>query len=141
VRRAPIVLVTAVLAGLLLLPACAARVREAAAGPRFPDGARQAATLDIQARQGATTIVLLNTSARSFGASRLWLNAWYSAEIEGLGIGETVTIPLRSFRDEHGTRPQAGGFFALRDPLRVVQAQIEDQTGLFGLVVVDVGER
>lgn len=139
-RRAPIVFVSALLA-LPLLPACAARVRESAPGPRFPDGARQVATLDIQARQGATDIVLLNTSARSFAVARVWLNAWYSAEIEGLGIGETLTIPLARFRDEHGARPQAGGFFAVRDPITVVQAQIEDESGLYGLVVVGVGVR
>ena len=106
------------------------------AGPAYPDDKAQGQTLDIQVVRTDTRISLTNTTARSFGPSRLWMNRWYSRAIDGLGVGQTLELSLWDFRDENGEMFRAGGFFATRRPDRLVQAQIETDGQVLGLVVV-----
>ncbi len=78
-----------------------------------------------------------NTSARSFEASTMWINGSYSRPVDPIGIGESVTLDLRTFVDEFGNAFRAGGFFATRTPHDLVLAEIEEQDGSrFGLVVI-----
>ncbi len=110
----------------------------------YPPLAQQG-SLDIQVVRRVTKIELTNTTARAFGNSTLWLNGRFSLPIDGFGVGETLTLNLRDFRDEFSDAFRAGGFFASETPDRLVLAQIETpRVGegpegakeLLGLVVV-----
>ena len=106
-------------------------------GRAYPTGV-SAETLDVQVERDDTRLLLTNTSARSFGASILWVNAGFSHPIDGLAIGQSITLDLASFVDESGNRFRAGGFFATRRPHDVVLAEIEDGADgtRYGLIVV-----
>lgn len=111
----------------------------------YPAQLRQGETLDIQVVRDGTTIRITNTSATALGPGTLWVNRWYSRPIDGLGVGEAVTLPLGEFRDEFGEAFRAGGFFASEDADIVVLTQYETTqapygTVLYGLVVVGGGE-
>lgn len=114
--------------------------RADADGPVFPEAKAQEEVLDIQVVRDGTHITLTNTTARAYGRSRLWLNRWFSRDIEALDIGQSLTFPLSEFRDRFDEPFRAGGFFATRRPTRLVQAQLETADSLLGLVVVARGE-
>jgi hypothetical protein len=118
------------------LAACSSTRDPALAGKEYPDSKPQLRTLDIQVVRSPTAITITNTTARAFGRSRLWLNRWYSREIGELGVGQTIELPLKSFRDQYGESFRSGGFFATRKPQRVQQVQLETDDGLVGLVAV-----
>ena len=119
-----------------VLPACTSGPGDHGSHPLYPTHLAQAETLDIQVTRDATRITLTNTTARSFGASRLWLNGAYGRDLEPLEIGETVTLDLSEFVDENGEPFKAGGFFAAERPDTLVLAQLEVEGRLLGLVVV-----
>lgn len=102
----------------------------------YPQSLAKEPSLPIQVLRDVTKIRLTNTSARSFGPSTMWLNGRYSREIEGLAIGETLTLEVGEFFDEFGAAFRGGGFFATVDPDPLVMAEIESEGRLFGLVVV-----
>jgi len=122
--------------------------RDLANATPYPSHLRQGETLDIQVIREGTKIRLTNTTARPYGASRIWINRWFSHPLDGLEVGEEVTLSLYDFRDEFGDAFRGGGFFATEDPDAVVRAQLEmmevDEEGslerrLLGLVVVEGG--
>lgn len=102
----------------------------------YPEAIVKGETLDIQVVRGETTLKMTNTTAREFGACTLWVNAYYSRPLEGLAVGESVTIPLSELRDEFGDAFRGGGFFATKRPERMVLAQLEHEGTLYGLVVI-----
>jgi len=130
-----------VLAAALLgaLTGCASG--PAAPGPLYPVELRQTRTLDVQVFRSAKHVQFTNTTAEPFGESRVWLNARYSTDISGAAPGESITLPLDSFVDEHGDIFRGGGFFATEIPERLVLAQLETldenrRLVMLGLVVV-----
>jgi hypothetical protein len=102
----------------------------------FPSEKARSGAIDIQVVRGDTEITLTNTTAESFGPFTLWLNRWFSRPVDGLAVGETITLPLKSFRDSSSEAFRAGGFFATKQPYPVVAADIETESGLIGLTVV-----
>jgi hypothetical protein len=126
----------------VLLGACSAPPVQSLDGRAYPGEDLQAAVLDVQVFQEPRSIRFTNTTARPLGPGWVWLNGWFSAPLERVAIGGSVEIPLRDFRDEFGQRPRAGGFWAARDAVDIVLAQVEranDATGapeLVGLIVV-----
>jgi hypothetical protein len=110
---------------------------EVVEGPAFPDAAEQAGVLDIHVLRDGTTITFTNTTARAFGPARVWVNRWYGLAIDGLAVGQTVTLELSTFTDRYGQAFRAGGFFATEAAEPVVQVQVQEEAGpLLGLVVV-----
>lgn len=103
----------------------------------YPADKPQGPTLNIQVFRDDTLLLLTNTSDRSFGPSTLWVNRFYARPIDGLAVGQTMTLELTSFRDEYNDVFRAGGFFATRRPDHVVLIQLETPDELLGLVVVD----
>lgn len=102
----------------------------------YPAG-RSLETLDVQVERDDTRLYMTNTSARAFGPSTLWVNKGFSLPIDGFAVGESLTLELSSFIDEHANRFRSGGFFATRVPHDVVMVEIEDASGdLYGLIVV-----
>jgi hypothetical protein len=134
----------ALLACLGTLAACRSGSRVDAGLPTYPVDLRQSVVLDIQVVRDDTHITLTNTTARSIGKSLMWINGWYSREIDGLGVGQTLRLNLYDFKDPFGTQFSAGGFFATQRPDRVVLAQLEplnvEPRELLGLVVVGRSE-
>ena len=123
------------LLGTTLLSACASAPGAGAARP-FPPDAKQADTVDIQVMRRETVITLTNTSARSFAPGTLWINRQYSAPIGALDVGQTVTLPLSSFRNEYSESFRGGGFFATEKPDVIAQVLLEQDGALVGLVMV-----
>lgn len=126
---------------MLTMPACTQTGSRVDADlPIYPAQLSQTVVLDIQVVRDDTKITFTNTTARSIGKSRMWINGWFSHDIKGLGVGETMTLELYDFRDTYGTQFRGGGFFASDRPERVVLAQIEpldvESGELLGLVVV-----
>ncbi|MEM9064567.1 MAG: hypothetical protein AAGB51_03660 [Planctomycetota bacterium] len=133
-----------------LLAGCSLSDRSDADYRPYPYELAQAETLDIQVFLNPTTIEFTNTTARAFGASRVWLNQRYSREINGLDVGETKVLSLGEFRDRFGDEFPGSGFFATERPERLVLAQLEteqpDALGvsarvLLGLVAIAEGDR
>lgn len=115
---------------------CQAKRDTTQASPGYPTDKPQTRTLDIQVVRAETTLTLTNTTARSYGQSRLWLNRWYSRTIDGLAVGQTLELPLNTFRDQYGERIRSGGFFATRKPETVELVQLETADAVLGLVAV-----
>ncbi len=104
--------------------------------PVYEDNRAQISVLDIQVIRDSTRITLTNTTARAYGESRLWINRWYSLDIDGFDVGQTLDLSLADFKDRYGEPFRAGGFFATRRPDQLAQAQLETDGQLFGLVAV-----
>lgn len=85
----------------------------------------QAEVIDIQVFRDVTRLVLTNTTTRPLGAGRLWVNGSHSLQIEEVGPGQTLDLPLGKFVDRFGDRFRAGGFWATRSPEPVVLVQHE----------------
>jgi len=108
-----------------------------ASGPAYPTHKMQTRVLDIQVIRHQTQITMTNTSAESLRAGRMWVNAEFVRDFDGLGIGESTTLSLLDFRNEFGETFRAGGFFATRIPSDLVQVQLEEEAGLIGFIVVN----
>lgn len=119
-----------------LLTACQSHPSADLSAPVYPDDKAQASTLDIQVVRDETRIRLTNTTARAFGKSRLWINRWFSRDIESFEVGQTLDFDLSDFRDQYSEPFRAGGFFATKNPERLVLAQLETADSLVGLIVV-----
>lgn len=136
-RRGMAGVVAAVALAAGVLGGCQQTAKVNYAGARqYPEGRLQTRAVDVQVFRNGTRVELTNTSAETIGGGVMWLNRFYSAEMPELAPGESVTMPLSSFRNEFGERFRAGGFFASRDPDFVVLAQVERGEELVGLVVV-----
>lgn len=142
-RRVGIGLVTVLLVGVGgAVAACSGGQRVVGLDefPAYPGEKPQAEILNVQVLRDADMISLTNTTAERFGRVTIWLNQEFSQTVDGIGVGETVTLDLNEFRNQYGARFRAGGFFATQRPKDVVLAQIEpdaDSEGLLGLIVVD----
>ena len=109
----------------------------------YPENPNRVQTLDIQVFRETKHVKLTNTTATAFGPSTLWLNAWYSRPIDGFAVGETLRLPLSSFRDEHSYAFRGGGFFAVEAPERLALAELEverDGESVYYRLVVVGGE-
>lgn len=104
---------------------------------RYPLGERRGATLPIQVVVDARRVEFTNTSGTVFGPCELWLNQWYSVDIDGMAIGQTISIPIARFIDEHGQQMRGGGFFATEAPERIVYAELRTPDGMRGMPVVE----
>ncbi len=109
-------------------------------GPAYPAPVTQAEVLDIQALRDADQLTITNTTGRRFGEARLWANRWYSHPIDGFAPGQTLTLSLSDFVDEHGDTFRGGGFFAADKPDALAQMQLEENGTFYGLIVVSRGE-
>lgn len=118
--------------------------REIMDGPIYPSTVKRGTTLDIQVFRRDTKVELTNTTARAFGKCKLWLNGRFALDLEGLAVGQTLTLSLKAFKDEFGYSFRAGGFFASERPDRLVLAELQpidsSPPEMLALVVVAEGE-
>lgn len=132
---------------LLALPACNALPTGLANTPvgaydrPYPREIAQSEVLDVQViRDPETIVTMTNTTSRTFGPSTVWINGRFSLPIEGFRPGQTVRMDLYDFRDEFGEKFRAGGFFATKQPDKVMHAQLETlvdgESRMLGLLVV-----
>lgn len=134
----------AALAAATLLGACRSGPSKVDYARSFPPLAQQG-NVNVQVVRKVTKIELTNTTARDFGPSTLWINSRFARPVESFKVGETLTLDLREFRDEHHDAFRAGGFFAAEPPDKIALVQIETQGAegkpeLIGFVVVGGGE-
>lgn len=101
----------------------------------MPESLERGEVLNIQAFRNVTRLELTNTTSRSFEGGTIWINQRFSRPVGSLGVGESLDLSLREFVDEHGDTFRAGGFFATRDPLPVVLAELESEGVLYGLLM------
>lgn len=104
----------------------------------YPAGLEPGPVLDIQVVKHPTELEMTNTTARAIGPSTLWLNQRFSRPIDGLAVGQTLTLTLTDFRDEYGEALRPGGFWASRIPTALVLAQLETPTPAPGNTPVEV---
>ena len=116
---AAIALLAAALSGCRTEPVITADSRA------LPKSAVQAEVVNVQVFRNDQTLEMTNTTARVYGPGTLWLNGRFSRRIDGLAIGQTLSLNLREFQDEFGVYFKAGGFFAADPPERVVLTQFE----------------
>ena len=121
---------------LALAAGCSSTPRTIAQGEDYPASIKHGATVDIQVFRHDTDIEFTNTTARAFGPSTIWLNGRFSHHIDGLALGETVKLPLKSFKDHFGEAFRGGGFFATQRPERLALAEIQTGGDMLGLIVV-----
>jgi len=125
----------------LLIPACRSAPKAVEYARAYPSTVRQERSLDVQVFRRTKRLELTNTTARAFGPSTLWLNKRFSRPIDALAVGESLDLPLASFRDENSEPFRGGGFFAAEAPETLVLAQLETAGAagpeLLGLVVVN----
>lgn len=105
-------------------------------GRAYPIDKPQQRVADIHVKREGTSIVMTNTSDRSFGESIMWINGEFSRTLDGLAVGQTRSLSLGEFRNEFNEPFRAGGFFATVPPADVVLAQLETPDELVGLIVV-----
>lgn len=108
----------------LAAPACSTK-GALLSGDVYPRLMPRTEPSNIQLVRDGKRVRMTNTTARSFGTSRLWLNQWYAARIDGLPVAESVTLTLGDFRDEFGDPFRGGGFFAAEAPEKLVKAELE----------------
>jgi hypothetical protein len=123
-----------------LLGACRSAPSKVDYARPFPALAQQG-SVNVQVVRKVTKIELTNTTARDFGSSTLWINSRFARPVPSFKVGETLTLDLREFRDEHNDAFRAGGFFAAEPPDTVALVQIETagaegKPELVGFVVV-----
>lgn len=104
---------------------------------RYPIEVPRGAMLPIQVVVDDRRVEFTNTTGTVFGPSVLWLNQWYSIAIGSMGVGETISIPISRFVDEHGEQMRGGGFFATEAPERIVYAELRTGEALRGMPVVE----
>jgi len=119
-----------------LIGGCQSGSRVITEGEKYPQGARHGPSIDIQVFRHDTDIEFTNTTARAFGPSTIWLNGRFSHRIDGLALGQTLKLPLKSFKDEFGESFRGGGFFATQRPEYLGLAELQTGSEMVGLVVV-----
>lgn len=122
------------------LGACQSGSNVEANMPVYPAHEQRSELLDIHAVRDGTSISLTNSTAKSFGPGRLWINQWYSRPIDGLSVGQTLTIPLAEFRDTYGEAFRAGGFFATQKPESISLLELECETKIYSFVAITAAE-
>ncbi len=135
----------AIAGGMLAIALCACHPGSTAIveGRPYPSDVPPGPTLDIQVVREGTVIRFTNTTARALGPFTMWLNARFYAHVDGLGVGQTRELSLKTFKDRWGDPFRAGGFFATQRPELLAKAEIEPDASesgtareLLGLVVV-----
>jgi hypothetical protein len=109
----------------------------------YPD-LKQSEVLNIQVIRHTKTLDFTNTTARVLGPSTVWINARFCQPLDGLAVGQSVSLRMKDFRDQFNDTFRAGGFFAVEPPERLGLAQIEtkDADGkpvMLGMIVVGGG--
>ena len=108
-----------------MVPACSSVPPVDYARP-YPKELPAGPTFDIQVFRRSKTLDFTNTTASPLGPGTIWLNRRFSLPIKTpIGVGQSVSLPLREFRDEFGNPFREGGFWASDTPDPVVLCQIE----------------
>jgi hypothetical protein len=125
---------------MMLIVGCQSAPKSVPYARPYPE-LKQSDVLNIQVFRRTKTIEFTNTTARALGPSTIWLNERFCRPIDGLAIGQSMTLPMKEFRDEYFDAFRGGGFFAVEAPERLALAQIEttDIDGrrvMLGMIVV-----
>jgi hypothetical protein len=104
--------------------------------PKYPEDVARTQTLDVQVKREGTQIRVINTSSRTLGPGRMWINMRFSRDVDSLAPSQELELDLREFRDDLGDVFRAGGFFSKEKPDAVVLVQWQTDNQMLGLVAV-----
>ena len=99
-------------------------------------------TLPIQVFRDGTSVEIVNSTDRGWGASTIWINQQFAHELDELRAGQRVTLDLFEFRNDLGERFNAGGLLRTRQPtpVRLVELQPGEGQPLIGFVAIRSGD-
>lgn len=126
----------AVLGCVLAISACATKPTARVFAPKYPEDVARTQTLDVQVKREGTQIRVINTSSRTLGPGRMWINMRFSRDVDSLAPSQELELDLREFRDDLGDVFRAGGFFSKEKPDAVVLVQWQTDNQMLGLVAV-----
>lgn len=140
-RAYPLILTASMTITAVLLTGCQSagksEIAQIILGATYPTR-EQSRQIAVQVIRDETDITATNTASEPL-AGRLWLNKWFSIEIPQWAPGQTLTIDLRDVRDQYGGSMRAGGFWATKEPEKLVLAQVQlaGSDELVGLIVAE----
>lgn len=104
----------------------------------YPRELHAVKTVDMQVFRRDTDLEIVNTTPHSYSNFDLWINQRYVKHVDALPAGESITLSLWEFFDEHGDRFNAGGFFRSYEPtpVRLVQIQPDPADTMIGLIAI-----
>lgn len=116
-----------VVAAMVLAPLCACTsVPPVDYARPYPKELPAGQTVDVQVFRRSKTLDFTNTTATPIGPGTIWLNRRFSRPLtQPIGVGQSVALPLREFRDEFGDPFREGGFWASDIPDALVLCQVE----------------
>lgn len=138
-RTAATASLAVLVAAAAFLPACSPiNIDPTRATRPYPRELKQESVVQIQVIPAATSVDVVNATARSYRNFDLWLNQRYMVHIDEMAAGQTLTIPLREFWDWRGEGPFEGGIFRYYAPTPIVlmQAQLTPTTPFIGFICV-----
>jgi len=104
----------------------------------YPHQLHSTGTEPIQVIRDQEHITIVNSTARSFGSSNLWINQQYTQPLPPIPAGSTLRVNLWDCYDDLGDQFNAGGFWRTDEPTQLVLAQLQlgDEQPLVGLLVI-----
>ena len=135
-RPSGIALLTALTA--LVMGCVRARYDPALASKPYPMDLHRAESIDIQVFRDEDFLEIVNSTPVDYVGVSVWINQRYSKAVGAIGAGETVQLPLWTFRDVRGEVFEAGGLLRTErpTPVRLVEMQVADDAPLIGLITV-----
>ncbi|MBL9119437.1 MAG: hypothetical protein JNL80_05950 [Phycisphaerae bacterium] len=105
---------------------------------QYPFWLKQAETLPAQVLPEGESMIIVNTTTRTFENVDIWLNERYLQHVDRIGAGENKTLAMADFWDIRGEGPNPGGLFRYYQPtpIRLVQIQTDATSPLLGLQTV-----
>jgi hypothetical protein len=104
----------------------------------YPHQLHSTGTEPIQVIRDQEHITIVNSTARSFGSSNLWINQQYTQPLPPIPAGSTLRVNLWDCYDDLGDQFNAGGLWRTDEPTQLVLAQLQlgDEQPLVGLLVI-----
>ena len=105
---------------------------------QYPFNLHSANSMPIQVVRNQEHIKIVNSTASDFNSPILWINQQYTQQLPSMPAGSTVRVNLWHCYDSLGEQFNAGGFWRIDEPTKLVIAelQISDTQPLVGLLVI-----
>jgi hypothetical protein len=110
----------------------------ALASAPYPVNLHNATSVSIQVIRDNEFIEIVNSTAKDYRNTVLWINQRYSSSLPTVLAGSTLRFNLWALRDPYGEQFNAGGLWRTDEPttLVIAELQLDQETPLVGLVVI-----
>lgn len=92
----------------------------------YPHDAPLGADLDIVTVTRRGQVTFTNRTAHNYSNARVWLNQQYVGTVPQILIGQSVTLPLTQFTNQHGEHFPIAGFLTPEKGFPLLAAEIFD---------------